>query len=135
MRQAMLSLVSSLILLAHPGQALAAEVDTAQMQVRLQTALQEAKSRLNLTPEQVALLEPAFRERNAAIMAIRDKHAGDTSRSARMSMFREARPVEQAYEKKVRGILNESQVEEWEKMRKEAKARIKEQARSGGHPE
>jgi hypothetical protein len=52
-----------------------------------------------------------------------------------MAMFREARPVQEAYEKKVRGILNESQIEEWEKMRKEAKARIREQMQSGGDPE
>lgn len=135
MRLAMLSLVSLLIVLAHPGQALAAEAETAQMQARLQEALQEAKIRLNLTPEQVAQWEPLFRERNAAIKSIREKHAGDTSRKARMAMFREARPVQQDYEKKVSRILDESQIKEWEKMRKEAKARIQEQVRIGGHPE
>jgi len=117
------------------GPTAAAEADPAQVQVRLQQAIQEAKTRLNLSPEQAAQLEPAFRERNAAIKAIRDKHAGDTSRRARMAMFRDARPVQEAYEKKVRGILNESQIEEWEKMRKEAKARIKEQMQSGSLPE
>jgi hypothetical protein len=118
-----------------PGVAGAADIDSPEARARLQDALQEAKTRLNLTPEQIVQLEPLFRERNTAIKAILDKHAGDTSRSARISMFREARPVEQAYEEKVRGILNESQIEEWEKMRKEAKARIKEQMRSGGKPE
>jgi glycine/D-amino acid oxidase-like deaminating enzyme len=127
--------IAGMLFMAMPVIAPAAEVDRAQAQERLQAALQEAKSRLNLSPEQVSQLEPAFRERNAAIMAIRDKHGGDTSRRARMSMFREARPVQEDYEDKVRSVLNDSQIAEWEKMRKEAKARIKEQMRSGGHPE
>jgi hypothetical protein len=127
-------LVFLLILCGPATHAAAGEATPAQMQA-LQTALQEARTRLNLTPEQAAQLEPLFRERNAAIKAIRDKHAGDTSRRARMAMFREVRPVQEAYEKKVRGILNESQIEEWEKMRKEAKARIREQMQSGGDPE
>ena len=123
-----------LLIAAVPAAQTAGEATPAQMQA-MQTALQEARTRLNLTAEQGAQLEPLFRERNAAIKAIRDKHAGDTSRRARMAMFKEARPVQEAYEKKVRGILNESQIEEWEKMRKEAKARIREQMQSGGDPE
>ena len=101
----------------------------------VQAALQEAKARLQLTPEQEAQLKPLMQERNQALKAIRDKHAGDDSRRSRRAMFREAEPVIENYQARVRTILNDAQYAEWEKMRAEARDRLKEQYKKGGAPD
>lgn len=101
----------------------------------IQAALQEARARLQLTPEQEAQLKPLIQERNAALKAIRDKHAGDDSRRARRAMFREAKPVVENYQARVRTILNDAQYDEWEKMRAEARERLEEQYKKGRAPD
>lgn len=101
----------------------------------IQAALQEARARLQLTPEQEAQLKPLIQERNEALKAIRDKHAGDDSRRARRAMFREAKPVVENYQARVRTILNDAQYDEWEKMRAEARERLKEQYKKGRAPD
>lgn len=101
----------------------------------LQAAVDEAKARLKLTPEQEAQLKRLRQRRNDALKAIRDKHAGDDSRRARRAMFKEAEPVVENYQARVRTILDESQYAEWEKMRAEARERLKERYKAGGAPE
>ena len=101
----------------------------------IQAALQEARARLQLTPDQEAQLKPLIQERNEALKAIRDKHAGDDSRRARRAMFREAKPVVENYQARVRTILNDAQYDEWEKMRAEARERLKEQYKKGRAPD
>lgn len=101
----------------------------------IQAAVTEAKARLKLTPEQEAQFRPIFTERTTKLKAIHAKHAGDTSRSAKRAMYKEARPVMEEYQQKVRAILTDEQEAEWEKMRDEAKARLKERYRSGKAPE
>ena len=101
----------------------------------VQAAIQEAKARLELTPEQEAQLKPLMQERNQALKAIRDKYAGDDSRRTRRAMFREAEPVVENYQARVRTILNDTQYAEWEKMRAEARERLKEQYKKGGAPD
>ena len=101
---------------------------------RLQALMQDAVTRLKLTPEQQALLRPLFDERNQKIKAIRDKHGNEPSRRARASMFREAKQVQQDYDKKVRAILDDTQAAEWDKMRNEARDRLKELQKAGDGP-
>jgi hypothetical protein len=102
----------------------------------LQAAVEEARARLNLTPEQEAQLKPLVQERNQSLKAIRDKYAGDDSRRARRAMFKEAQPVVENYQARVRTILDDAQVAEWEKMRAEARERLKAQyKKKGGAPE
>jgi hypothetical protein len=101
----------------------------------LQAALTEAKARLQLTPEQEAQMRPLMQERNQSLKDIRDKHAGDTSRRARRAMFQEAQPVVENYQARVRTILNDAQYAEWEKMRAEARERLKAQYKRGAAPE
>ena len=101
----------------------------------VQAALQAARARLQLTPEQEAQLKPLLQERNAGLKAIRDKYAGDDSRRARRAMFREAEPIVENYQARVRTILNDAQYAEWEKMRAEARERLKEQYKKGGSPD
>jgi hypothetical protein len=108
---------------------------TTEQAATLQAALAEAKTRLNLTAEQEAALKPLMEERVAKLKAIRDQHAGDDSRRARRAMFREAKPVMEDYQAKVRAILDDTQEAEWEKMRAEARERLKERYRAGQAPD
>ncbi len=101
----------------------------------IQAAITEAKARLKLTPEQEAQLKPLIEERTAKLKAIRDKHAGDDSRRAKRAMYSEARPVLDDYQEKVRTILTDEQEVEWEKMRAEARERLKDRYRAGQGPD
>jgi len=98
-------------------------------------AVEEAKARLQLTPEQEVQLKSLMQERNASLKAIRDRYAGDDSRRARRAMFQEARPVVENYQARVRTILNDTQYAEWEKMRDEARERLKDQYKKGSAPQ
>ncbi len=100
----------------------------------IQAVIQEAKARLKLTPEQEAQLKPMVLDRNQELKAIRDKYAGDSSRRAKRAMFKEAQPVVDNYQARVRTILDDWQEAEWEKMRAEAKERLKEQYKTGNGP-
>lgn len=97
----------------------------------LQAAIEQAKARLKLTPEQEAQMKPLMEERAAKLKAIRDSHAGDDSRRAKRDMYRESRVLADDYQAKVREILTDEQEAEWEKMRAEARERLKERYREG----
>ena len=125
------ALLSSAVLLLASSYACAATPDTEVVRA----AMEEAKARLKLTPDQEVQLKPVIEERTAKLKAIREKHAGDSSRSAKRAMFKEARPVMDEYQQKVRAILTDEQEAEWEKMRDEARKRLKEQYRSGSAPD
>ena len=101
----------------------------------IQAVVEEAKARLKLTPAQEAQLKPLVQDRNQKLKAIRDKYAGQSSRRAKRAMFKEAQPVVENYQARVRTILNDEQEAEWEKMRAEAKERFKEQYKSGNGPD
>jgi len=100
----------------------------------IQAVVEEARVRLKLTTEQEAQLKPLVQDRSQKLKAIRDKYAGQSSRRARRAMFKEAQPVVENYQARVRTILNDEQEAEWEKMRAEAKERLKEQYKSGNGP-
>ena len=74
-------------------------------------------------------------DRNQKLKAIRDKYAGDSSRREKRAMFKEAQPVVDNYQARVRTILDDQQEVEWENMRAEAKKRLKEQYKSGNGPD
>jgi hypothetical protein len=101
----------------------------------LQAAIVEARTRLKLTPEQEAQMKALIQIRNQALKEIRDRYAGDTSRRARRAMFREAEPVVENYQARVHTVLDVEQYAEWEKMRAEARERLKERYKEGGAPE
>jgi hypothetical protein len=96
--------------------------------------VQEAKSRLDLTPDQEAALRPVVEARNARLAEIRGKFAGDDSRRGRRAMFREAETVLKNYWARVRTLLDDSQVAEWEKIGEEAEDRLKRQYKAGDEP-
>ena len=101
----------------------------------IQAVVEEAKARLKLTPEQEAQLKPLVQDRNQKLKAIRDKYAGQSSRRAKRAMFKEAQPVVENYQARVRTILNDEQEAEWEKMRAEAKERFREQYKGSNGPQ
>jgi len=101
----------------------------------IQAVVEEARVRLKLTTEQEAQLKPLVQDRNQKLKAIRDKYAGQSSRRAKRAMFKEAQPVVENYQARVRTILNDEQEAEWEKMRAEAKERFKEQYKSSNGPQ
>jgi len=101
----------------------------------IQAVVEEARVRLKLTTEQEAQLKPLVQDRNQKLKSIRDKYAGQSSRRARRAMFKEAQPVVENYQARVRTILNDEQEAEWEKMRAEAKERFKEQYKSSNGPQ
>jgi len=101
----------------------------------IQATIEEAKARLKLSPEQETQLKPLVQDRNQKLKAIRDKYAGDKSRRAKRAMFKEAQPIVDNYQARVRTILDDPQEAEWEKMRAEAKERLKEQYKSGNGPD
>ena len=118
--------------------ALAASLSVAQAPqadpAAIQAVIEEARARLKLTPEQEAQIKPMVLDRNQKLKAIREKYAGDSSRRAKRAMFKEAQPVVDNYQARVRTILDDQQEAEWEKMRAEAKERLKEQYKSGNGP-
>lgn len=135
--------------MSHPGRHIQAVVATAALlgavsalaqapqgdTAAVQAMVEEAKARLNLTPEQETQIKPLMQRRNEALKAIRDKYAGENSRRARRAMFQEAQPVVENYHARLRTILNDAQYAEWEKMRDEARDRLKRQYKKGGAPE
>jgi hypothetical protein len=101
----------------------------------LQAAFEEARARLKLTPEQEMQIKTLMQRRTEALKAIRDKYAGEDSRRARRAMFKEAQPVVENYLARVRTILDDAQYAEWEKIRDEARDRLKQQYKQGQAPE
>jgi hypothetical protein len=101
----------------------------------------EAKTRLNLTPEQEAQLRPIVEERYQRMQAIRHQYVPDSTGAARWTgasrraLFEDAKKIQKDYDERVRAILNPQQEEEWDKMRKEAIAQFRAQHRNGAKPE
>lgn len=133
-RRCLLAALAALpALLAIAGPRILAAAPAVSSNVKEQLAA--ASARLKLTPEQEAQLHPILEERSTRMHAIRDQYVGDTSREARRAMFEDARLVQKDYEGKVRAVLTPEQEKEWEKMRKEGRATLREQYREGKAPE
>ena len=82
------ALLSSAVLMLASSYACAATPDTEVVRA----AMEEAKARLKLTPDQEVQLKPVIEERTAKLKAIREKHAGDSSRSAKRAMYQGSAP-------------------------------------------
>jgi len=113
--------LATLLALPFAAGGMSAPVDPAAVQEKIQ----EAVTRLKLTPAQQEKLKPVFQARMEKLKAIRDRHGGDTSRRARREMLKEAQPVQKEYEAQVEAVLDASQLAEWKKMRAEAREQIK----------
>lgn len=83
--------------------------------------LEELKTRLNLSPEQIEKIQPILVEEAAKLKEIRDKHAGETSRRSKLGMARELRDVQEDMLKRIEPLLTKEQRTEWKKIREERK--------------
>ena len=97
----------------------------AATQAELEQKVEELKARLALTPEQETAIKPLAEQRLSALEALSAKYAGNTSRSARRSMMKEAKGIQDAYVAKVEPLLNDQQKAEWKKIREEMREELK----------
>jgi len=93
----------------------------------IQKRVDEFKSRLQITPEQTEKLRPIFQEEAEKLRALRDKNPEDTSRRARISKLREAKSIQEEFDGKYEKILSADQMKEWKKMRKERRAKLRDE--------
>lgn len=100
--------------------AVAAEVPAAQMN------LDELKARLNLTPEQQAQIVPLAEARRAKLEGMRSKLDSASSRRDKRAVLQEAKAVQDEFTSKVEPLLTAEQKTEWQKMREEARSKMKE---------
>ena len=93
---------------------------------RAEQHLEVVAQRLELTEEQKLQLRPIVEEHLARAKTVRDKYPAETSRTQKREMFQELHSVREAYDVKVREVLNEEQLKEWEHMRSERRERMRE---------
>lgn len=89
--------------------------------------IEELKTRLNLSPEQVEKIQPILVEQAAKVKEIRDKHAGETSRRSKLGMARELRTVQDEMQKRIEPLLTKEQRTEWKKIREERKEDLRDE--------
>ena len=113
----------------------AAEPDLSQFETRIQ----EATSRLALTNQQKAQLEPILKDHFDAQMAILDKYGLDAGNrdSGQAPDFQKMRALRNELDanktttaKRLSGVLSEKQMAEFEKIQTEQKQRIREKLQS-----
>jgi Spy/CpxP family protein refolding chaperone len=92
-----------------------------------QQAFGEFSQRLKLSPDQEAQVKPLFEARNSKLKEIHDKYASDTSRRAKRSAMQEAKNAQDDFNSKLKPILSPEQQAELDKMRKEARDKMKEE--------
>lgn len=88
--------------------------------------LAELSSRLSLTPEQQAHIEPLLRERNDRILALIKGLDAGASRRTQLKTLRQARSIQEEFVSGVTPVLTPEQDAEWEKLREETKDRLEE---------
>ncbi len=105
---------------------------TAEEQPPTQVAMPELATRLQLSSEQQAQIAPALEERNNQLKALQDGLGANASRREKFKAMREARSIQQAFVSKVSPVLTKEQLAEWEKLREETRARMKERLQERG---
>jgi protein CpxP len=96
---------------------------------RAEQHMEEVAQRLKLTEEQKLQLRPIVEEHVAKAKSVRDRYPAETPRAQKREMFQELHSVREAYDAKVRDVLNEEQRKEWERMRSERRERMREHGR------
>jgi len=119
---AVLTLSVSLVIPAFPAQDKSAPRNPEQLRERLE----ELKSRLELTPEQVEQIRPVLREELQKLKAVRDKYnEQDRNRRTRLQMARELRGLRDATDNKLKKILSKKQMEELKKIRQQRREQVR----------
>jgi len=128
-RLAIVALPCAVILCGFLSSAFAVEY-TPEAKQQFSRQMDDLKTRLNLTPDQVEKIRPLLQEDAQKIKAIRDKHAGDTSEAVRKQMLNEAEPVRKDFNKRIEQILSPEQRKEWNKIREERAEELKRSIKS-----
>ncbi len=122
-----------LAILFFASTAWADEPDVSQLEARLQ----ETKSRLGLTEEQMAQLKPIFADHFDAQMAILDKYGLNAENRDNRPDAQTLRALRQELDenktntsKRLSGILSKTQLAEFEKIQKEYRDLIRKKLRS-----
>jgi len=93
---------------------------------QLRERLEQIKSRLKLTPEQVEQIRPVLRQELQKLKTVRDKYNGrDQNRRTRLQMARELRDIQGAADDQLRKILSKKQMEEMKKIRQEWRQQVR----------
>src|SRR5215475_3215150 len=119
---AVLTLSLSLVIPAFAAQDKSAPRNPEQFRERLE----ELKSRLELTPEQVEQIRPVLREELQKLKAVRDKYNEQgRNRRTRLQMARELRDLRDATDNQLKKILSKKQMQELKKIRQERREQVR----------
>ena len=92
----------------------------------MEQRMEETAQRLGLTDAQKQQLRPIAEEHLAKAKAIREKYPAEASHEQKRQMFEEMRAIRENYDAQVRGMLDEKQQQEWDRMRAERRDRMRE---------
>jgi hypothetical protein len=95
-----------------------------------QLGMEELASRLNLSSDQQAKIAPALQERNSRLEALVKERDASRNRRDKIKALREARSIQQAFVGKVTPVLTAQQKSQWDKLREEMRAELKEKRSS-----
>jgi hypothetical protein len=92
--------------------------------------IEELRSRLNLTPEQQAKIAPLAEQRRAKLQDIQSKLSSASSRRDKLGLMKEAKQVQDEFVGDVEPLLTADQQAEWQKIREEVRAQMRERVRN-----
>jgi hypothetical protein len=98
-----------------------------QRSEQFQQRLQQFKERLHLRPEQIEQVRPILVEEAQKMKEVRDRHAGEQNRRARLGMARELKGIQGSADDKLKKVLDKEQMKELKKMREEAREKFRAQ--------
>lgn len=107
-----------------------AQTPSSERVTQLQERLKQIEERLALTPEQKEQVRPILQEELQQLKALRENmQDGGGNRRQRRRALKDAREIQTEADKKLRGILSESQMAELKKIREEWRAQARERMR------
>jgi len=109
-----------------PDAAVAQQAARTPHMAELQEQLAAAKTRLHLTSDQEERLRALLQEEAEKLRVVESRYGTDTSLRTRRAKLKEARAVQQDFRARLGGILSPEQMAEWDKMRDEARGRVRE---------
>jgi hypothetical protein len=92
--------------------------------------MQELASRLQLTPEQQAQIEPLVKRHKADMEEIRANLARADSRRSKRALLLETASIQEEFLRQLQPLLSEKQRGEWQKIRDELRKALKDHWRS-----
>ena len=106
---------------------------------QLEERIEETKQRLNLTPEQEELLTPIIEQSMEDRLALFDKHGIERQKEGEKkrpsfkklrALRKDMKALNKETREQVSGVLNDTQLKEWDKIQEENREALRERARS-----